>query len=62
MVNAPLTEPPVPSPCVDICRLDAQGLCAGCRRTMGEISEWPRASEARRREIWRQLALRPLSV
>jgi uncharacterized protein len=48
----------VPSPCVDICRLDPQGICVGCRRTMDEITEWPRASEARRREILRELARR----
>jgi predicted Fe-S protein YdhL (DUF1289 family) len=57
MVNAPLIAA-VPSPCVDICRLDALGLCVGCRRTLEEIAEWPRASEARRREILRDLALR----
>jgi predicted Fe-S protein YdhL (DUF1289 family) len=48
------------SPCIDICRLDPQGLCIGCRRTIGEISEWPTASEARRREILRALDLRRL--
>jgi uncharacterized protein len=52
----------VPSPCVDICRLDAAGLCVGCRRTIDEIIEWPRASEARRREILRELALRTVAV
>ncbi|MGO9931666.1 MAG: DUF1289 domain-containing protein [Steroidobacteraceae bacterium] len=46
------------SPCVDICRLDAQGFCVGCHRTIDEISEWPAASEARRREILRALQLR----
>jgi hypothetical protein len=51
MVDATLTQSPVPSPCIDICRLDAQGLCIGCRRTIAEISEWSRATEARRREI-----------
>jgi predicted Fe-S protein YdhL (DUF1289 family) len=50
----------VPSPCVDICRLDARGLCIGCRRTIQEISEWASASEARRREIISELARRPL--
>jgi len=44
------------SPCINICRLDAQGLCVGCRRTMQEIAEWPNASEARRREILRAVA------
>jgi uncharacterized protein len=48
----------VPSPCVDICRLDAQGLCVGCRRTIDEITEWRCASEARRREILRELERR----
>jgi hypothetical protein len=52
----------VPSPCVDICRLDQQGLCVGCRRTLDEIAEWSRASEARRREILSQLALRAARV
>jgi len=36
---------------VDICRLDARGLCIGCRRTIEEIMEWPSASAARRRQI-----------
>jgi hypothetical protein len=59
MVDATLSgQAGVPSPCVDICRLDAQGLCVGCRRTIEEISEWSRASEARRREILRDVALR----
>jgi len=58
MVEQALMDAPVPSPCIDICRLDAQGLCIGCRRTIGEISEWSRASEARRREILRGLAAR----
>jgi uncharacterized protein len=53
-----MTEAAVPSPCIDICRLDAQGLCVGCRRTLGEIAEWSGASEARRREILRGLELR----
>jgi uncharacterized protein len=57
MVDAALSgEAGVPSPCVDICKLDARGLCIGCRRTIEEITEWSRASEARRREILRKVA------
>jgi predicted Fe-S protein YdhL (DUF1289 family) len=48
----------VASPCVDICRLDAQGLCIGCRRTIGEIAEWSQASDARRLEILSALKTR----
>jgi hypothetical protein len=58
MVDPALTPQPVQSPCVDICRLNADGLCIGCRRTLGEISEWPHASDARRLEILRELKLR----
>jgi predicted Fe-S protein YdhL (DUF1289 family) len=50
----------VPSPCVDICRLDAQGLCIGCRRTLGEIAEWSQATDARRLEILSALKTRAL--
>ena len=59
MPNLPPPETDaVPSPCVDICRLDARGLCIGCRRTIEEIMEWPRASAARRRQILGDLPLR----
>jgi uncharacterized protein len=58
-VTLPLNAPAAASPCVDICRLDAQQLCIGCRRTIGEIIEWPRASEARRHEILCEIELRP---
>jgi uncharacterized protein len=50
----------VASPCVDICRLNAQGLCIGCRRTLGEIAEWSHASDARRLEILSALTTRTL--
>jgi uncharacterized protein len=57
MVDAALSgEGGVASPCIDVCRLDARGLCIGCRRTIEEITEWSRASEARRREILREVA------
>ena len=62
MVDETVTDAPVASPCIDICRLDGQGLCMGCRRTIGEISEWSRASEARKREILRGLAPRPVAA
>jgi predicted Fe-S protein YdhL (DUF1289 family) len=59
MVDAALSgEAGVPSPCIDICRLDSQGFCIGCRRTIDEIAEWSRASEARRREILHAVNIR----
>jgi uncharacterized protein len=57
-----MSDTAVASPCVDICRLDAQGLCVGCRRTIEEITEWSRASEARRREILSELQRRSVAT
>jgi uncharacterized protein len=45
---------------VNICRLDAQNLCIGCRRTLSEIAEWSHASDARRLEILSSLKARTL--
>ena len=58
MVDAPLSGGGARSPCVDVCRLDARGLCVGCLRTIGEITEWSGASEERRREILRAVGVR----
>ena len=41
----------VPSPCRDVCRLDAAGICVGCGRSLNEIEEWPRAGRERRLQI-----------
>jgi uncharacterized protein len=62
MVDAALTPGAVSSPCVDVCRLDAQGICVGCRRTLAEIAEWSSAGETRRREILLALAQRKVRV
>ncbi|HXC10218.1 MAG TPA: DUF1289 domain-containing protein [Steroidobacteraceae bacterium] len=63
MVDAALSGAAgVPSPCINVCRLDSQGICIGCRRTIDEIAEWSRASEARRREILREVELRTMGA
>ena len=50
----------VPSPCINVCRIDpASGLCAGCRRTLDEIAAWSRLDDAGKRIVWAQLARRP---
>lgn len=50
---------PVPiavlSPCIGLCRLDAAGLCVGCRRNVDEIMHWRDYDEARRRHIMDQV-------
>lgn len=40
------------SPCIGLCRLDPQTqLCAGCRRSIGEIVAWPDLSDSERQAI-----------
>lgn len=46
--NAPL------SPCVGICRIGADGLCIGCRRTLAEIARWSTLSNDERRKWMRE--------
>ena len=29
------------SPCIGVCNIDDDGLCAGCHRTGDEIAAWP---------------------
>jgi predicted Fe-S protein YdhL (DUF1289 family) len=49
----------VPSPCINICRMDAAtGWCEGCQRTLQEISTWSGMSGADKRAIWQALAAR----
>ena len=52
-----------PSPCVDICSVDATGeYCTGCGRTLGEIAGWSKASESERRAVVEQLPERLLRL
>lgn len=29
-----------PSPCIDICKLNENDVCLGCKRTIAEIARW----------------------
>jgi len=49
----------VPSPCVSVCRMDADRVfCIGCLRTIPEIAGWSRADAASKRGVWHAIALR----
>jgi len=40
-VAEPIERPAaIASPCIDICKIDAAGLCTGCARTLDEIARW----------------------
>ncbi|MGQ0833570.1 MAG: DUF1289 domain-containing protein [Gammaproteobacteria bacterium] len=41
------------SPCINVCALDAKGVCSGCLRTVDEIARWTTMSAE---EQWRVVA------
>jgi predicted Fe-S protein YdhL (DUF1289 family) len=46
----------IPSPCDGTCRIDpASGWCQGCKRTLGEIADWPILSNPEKRKLLREL-------
>jgi predicted Fe-S protein YdhL (DUF1289 family) len=48
--------PPVESPCIKVCVLDASGeVCIGCLRTLDEIGHWAQLSNAQRSRIVEKL-------
>ncbi|WP_420993977.1 DUF1289 domain-containing protein [Cupriavidus sp. 30B13] len=50
---------PVPSPCRNVCRMDAaSGYCEGCLRTIEEIAAWSGSDDAARRAVWARLPAR----
>lgn len=52
----------VPSPCISICRMDAEsGFCQGCLRTIDEIAAWSRMGDADKRRVWRAIELRSVA-
>lgn len=49
----------LPSPCINLCRMDeASALCAGCFRSIEEITAWARSDDDWRARILAQLPQR----
>ena len=52
-MTRPFMPSPVPSPCVNVCRMNAaSGLCEGCQRTIDEIAAWASLDEDGKRAVW----------
>lgn len=50
---------PVPSPCVNVCRMNAQtGYCEGCLRTIDEIACWSGYTDEDKLAVIAKLAAR----
>jgi|GEM_PF-1721453 predicted Fe-S protein YdhL (DUF1289 family) len=41
----------IPSPCIDICELDVEGICKGCLRSADEVGQWLVATVEEKRLI-----------
>jgi hypothetical protein len=55
--------PAVPSPCIDVCRIDAgTGWCVGCSRTIDEIAQWAGLDPDAKRKVWDLLRQRRARV
>ena len=51
--------PGVPSPCISICKMDADtGWCQGCFRTLEEIAQWSQAADADKLRVWERIESR----
>ncbi|AJY40959.1 DUF1289 domain-containing protein [Burkholderia humptydooensis] len=49
----------VPSPCTNVCRIDAgTGWCEGCRRTRDEIAGWRKLDDDAKRIVLARIAAR----
>jgi predicted Fe-S protein YdhL (DUF1289 family) len=46
------------SPCINVCQLDAEDMCIGCGRLIGEIAAWSRMSLDERRAVCEAAAQR----
>ena len=52
----------VPSPCISVCRIDADsGCCDGCLRTLAEIAAWSRLDNDGKRGVWRIIEQRAVA-
>ncbi|MEM6693400.1 MAG: DUF1289 domain-containing protein [Pseudomonadota bacterium] len=56
MSTDPTDMDPIASPCVRLCGIHPRaGICAGCYRTMDEITAWGQMSQETRRAIIAEL-------
>jgi predicted Fe-S protein YdhL (DUF1289 family) len=43
------------TPCISICRLDPNGVCLGCGRSLQEIAEWSGMTDQERQLVMERL-------
>jgi predicted Fe-S protein YdhL (DUF1289 family) len=59
----PEEQTPVPSPCINVCRMVPEtGLCQGCMRTIEEIVAWGKADDGYKRAVWAEIRRREAEI
>lgn len=48
----------IPSPCINVCQVNAKGYCMGCFRTRDERFYWQQLSNSQKREVLRACRFR----
>ncbi|MET3130164.1 putative Fe-S protein YdhL (DUF1289 family) [Oxalobacteraceae bacterium GrIS 1.11] len=62
-MRLPEHEPSPPSPCISLCKMDADsGLCQGCLRTIDEIIQWSAAGDDYKRAVWVEIRRREQAI
>jgi predicted Fe-S protein YdhL (DUF1289 family) len=57
-LQTPARAPTAASPCIKVCRLDAEDRCYGCGRSRAEIAGWSTMSVAERQAVNARLGFR----
>ena len=61
-MEVPVKMPPAPgfppSPCIDVCKLNEQNVCIGCKRTIDEIARWSSMTADEQRRVLHELPKR----
>lgn len=45
----------VESPCINICKLDDNKICSGCRRTIDEIAGWIKFTDIEKLKVLQRI-------
>ncbi|MHC1706664.1 MAG: DUF1289 domain-containing protein [Bacteroidales bacterium] len=48
----------VKSPCIDVCTLDQEGVCLGCKRTKEEIRDWMKYTDEEKLGVIKKCEIR----
>jgi len=60
-MEPPMKKKRVISPCISVCRIDADNVCEGCGRTIKEIRDWSIYGDKKKVAIMKRLKIKQLT-